>query len=115
MNDNKLVTGSSDIINARLSKNGNVDKRKTDDIDYKNFRLLQRYVYRTIKQIGQEIYNGRIDINPYNKIKGNACEYCKYKSICDFNPKYQNNKYRYILPVSKDDVYSELENQEKGL
>lgn len=81
--DKTLETGESKIIPAKINKDETLGK-KTSNITKEQFEYLQNETNKIIKQISEEILNGKIDIKPYynNKTKKNACEYCLYKSIC---------------------------------
>ena len=48
---------------------------------------------KIIKQISTEILDGNINIEPYYSIKNKKtpCEYCSYKSICQFSQTTKNN------------------------
>ena len=58
---------------------------------------------KIIKKISTEILEGNIAIEPYynNQTKKTPCEYCIYKTICQFNQTTKNN-YRYISNNSKE-------------
>ena len=84
--DKTLDSGSSNIIPAYIDKEGNLSK-KSNAITKSGFENLQKYMNKILKQISEEILTGNISIKPYYKIKQGKtpCEYCKYKSICNFN------------------------------
>ena len=94
--DNKLQTGSSDIIPVYISKDGTLSEKKSSIISKENFDILQKQVKETIKEISKEILKGKIDIKPYNYNKKTGCDYCKYKTICMFNTNIKGNEYNYI-------------------
>jgi len=80
--DTKLDSGSSDIIPVYINNEGEISEKKSSTINKEGFDELQKQVREVVKEISKEILKGKIDIKPYNKKKYNACEYCKYKSIC---------------------------------
>ena len=104
MNDNTLKTGSSKIVPAALTSSGTINEKWTSGVDMEEFKTLQEYIYKTITEISKKILNGNIDLKPYNKKGKTQCEYCEYKSVCGFNPKYNNNCYNYIDQKSKDEI-----------
>ena len=75
---------------------------------------MQKYIYKTIKDISKEILSGKIDLKPYNKQGRTPCEYCEYKSICGFTPRLKNNTYNYIGKKSKDEILMKMRNETKG-
>jgi len=94
--DNKLQTGSSDIIPVYISKDGELSEKKSSVISKENFDNLQIQVKETIKEISKEILRGKVDIKPYSYNKKTGCDYCKYKTICMFNTNIKGNEYNYI-------------------
>lgn len=104
MNDKTLKTGSSKLVPAALTASGTVNEKWTNGVKSEEFKILQDYIYKTIKDISKEILSGKIDLKPYYKKGKTPCEYCNYKAICGFNPRQNNNKYNYINQKSKDDI-----------
>ena len=99
MMDTSLNEGASNIVPVALKKDGEINESKSNSIKEDEFERLQEKVRETIKQIGNEILSGKIDIKPYNYNKHTGCDYCEYKSICNFNPNLKNNTYNYIRKV----------------
>ena len=99
MMDTSLKEGASNIIPVTLKKDGEINESKSNSIKEEEFEKLQDNVRKTIKQIGNEILSGKIDIKPYNYKKHTGCDYCEYKSICNFNPNLKDNTYNYIRKV----------------
>lgn len=104
MHDNTLNTGTSKIIPAALTSSGSVYESRTNGVNKEEFRVLQDYIYKTIKQISKEILSGKIDLKPYNKKGKTPCDYCSYKAICGFDTRICGNSYNYIDKKSKDDI-----------
>lgn len=108
MMDNKLINGSSDMVPAYISKDGNLSSSKSSIISREDFTNLQKTINKLIKKISKEILSGNINITPtYNKkTKKSACEFCSYKTICNFNP--NKNCYSYIDNKSKEQILEEI-------
>lgn len=111
MNDNTLKTGSSKLVPAALTASGDINEKWTNGVNKEEFKILQDYIYKTIKDIGKEILSGKIDLKPYNKKGKTPCEYCKYKAICGFNTKQNNNKYNYIDQKQKDEILLKMKKE----
>ena len=107
--DKTLETGNSNIIPAYINKDGNLSN-KASTITREQFENLQKYTNKIIKQIAGSILSGNIDVKPYYKIKQGKtpCEYCKYKSICNFNTGICKKEYNYIGNESKDYILDNL-------
>ena len=69
------------------------------------------------KQISTKILTGNIETKPYYKIKGGKtpCEYCKYKSICNFNNGICKNSYYYVGNLNKEAILSNISDEEKQI
>ena len=112
MQDRNLKPGkTSNLIPAALLKSGEIYENRTSCIDKEQFRILQDYIYKTIKEISKEILKGNINIKPYNKKGKTPCENCSYKSICGFDDKIQRNCYNYIDIKTKDDIIRKIKNE----
>lgn len=108
MNDNTLKTGTSKLVPAGITASGTVNEKFTNGVDKEEFKILQDYIDKTIKDIAKEILSGKIDLKPYNKSGKTPCEYCEYKSICNFNVRQKGNEYRYIDKKTKDDIIRKM-------
>ena len=111
MNDNSLKTGTSKLVPAAISKSGEIIEKWTNGVKQEEFELLQKYIYKTIKDISLEIFNGNIDLRPYNKDGKTPCEYCEYKSICAFDSRKKENRYNYINKYSKDEIIQKMKKE----
>ncbi len=92
--DKDLEKGASNIIPAYIDSKGDISRGKSSVASIEEFNKLQESTMETIKKIAKEIFKGNIEIKPYYKNKKTGCDYCNYKSICQFNS--TNNKYNYI-------------------
>ena len=108
MNDKELKSGSSKLVPAAITSSGTVNEKWTSGVSKEDFKVLQDYIYKTIKDISKEIFSGKIDLKPYYKKGKTPCSYCEYKSICGFNPKIADNKYNYIPEKSKDEIIEKM-------
>ncbi len=104
MMDKNLDKGASNIIPAYIDKDNNLSNTRSNCVNKEQFKYLQRYTNKLIKEIANEILSGNIDIRPtYNrKKKKTPCEYCEYKSICNFDT--TKNEYNYVPDLDKEVV-----------
>ncbi len=109
LHDKNLDTGTSTLIPATINTSGGISESKTNGVDKQEFKILQDYIYKTIKQISKEILSGNIALKPYNKKGKTPCEYCSYRSICGFNPRFGGNCYNYVEKMSKDDIIRKMQ------
>ena len=109
MMDTKLEKGYSNLVPVYIGKEGHISQNLSNAIDEYDFANLQKKVRKIIKEISNEILNGDISIKPYyNKDKKTPCEYCNYKTICNFNTKQKGNNYNYIKYIEKSEILEEI-------
>ncbi|MBR3325027.1 MAG: PD-(D/E)XK nuclease family protein [Clostridia bacterium] len=108
--DTSLESGKSNKIPVTLNKNGEISFSKSRTLTRSEFENLQRYTNKIIREISKQILRGDISLTPYytQKEKSTPCQYCAYKSICQFNSKFKNNDYRYIPNDKKEEVLKKI-------
>lgn len=81
------------------------------------FAIMMDYVQDKAKKIGREILKGNTSVNPFERQKENACEYCPYKEVCGFDEKLQGYGYRRLENYKSDELWplmkEEMERREK--
>lgn len=112
MMDKKLDSGASNIIPAYIDKEGNLSK-KSNAVTKEQFEDLQKYTTKIIKEISEEILSGNINLEPYynTKNKKTPCEYCEYKTICQFKAGTYGNNYNYIGKKEKQEMLDEIKSR----
>lgn len=108
--DSTLDTGKSNIVPVTLNSSGQINYSKSSTVTKGEFEKLLNYSDSIIKKIAKEILEGKIDIRPYYsaKEKSTPCRFCNYRSICEFNPKFKGNNYRYVPNKKKQDILDEI-------
>lgn len=90
--DPDFENGSA-FLPVSMNKSGEI--KITQSVATMNqFNVLIKYVKASLKQIGDAISGGKIDINPYVSSSVDVCSYCAYKSVCKFDPNKKGNSYR---------------------
>ena len=105
--DNSFDGVSSNKIPVEIDKKTNEIKEKPNIVTREEFENLQKYANKIIKKIAKEILSGNIELKPYYSDKSMSktpCSYCEFKSICQFNPKFKNNNYRFIPNMEKEKI-----------
>lgn len=108
MMDKSLETGYSSLVPVYVGKDDKISEKSSSTATKEQFEILQKYIIRTIKDISKEILSGNIDIKPYYKNKKTPCEYCEYKSICQFDKNKFGNEYSYIQELKKEEIWDRL-------
>src|SRR5690606_37554146 len=104
--DKSLESGSSNIINASINKDGSLSSRsKANTANPDEFKVLRKYVRNMYKKSGEKIMSGTVDINPYRLGNRTPCQFCAFKSVCQIDPSFENNQYRPIIRQSSADIF----------
>ncbi len=75
-----------------------------------NFKLMDVYLEKMLKNICTDMVNGDISINPYKKSGKSPCDYCKYMSVCRFDSSSETNSYNYLESIDKpEDIWTKME------
>ncbi|MGN0292377.1 MAG: PD-(D/E)XK nuclease family protein [Lachnospiraceae bacterium] len=109
---NGMVTRSS----LEESEREAADRKKGSRISVVSdlqFSVLQKHIHNTVRELGQEIMEGRITVDPYVKGQTSACTWCSYQSICGFDRKRRGYGYRNLASMSKDEVWKRLMEDEE--
>ena len=83
----KIITTKSGTISPKYSSNGLFDEN--------DIKLLYNFAENKLKEISEDILNGKINIKPFMSGKKTACDYCDFKGFCGFDvkQKYYNECY----------------------
>lgn len=84
-------TVRSKMLPVAFNKDGSLSKA-SKALTTEQFEYLEQFVREKTGQLGCEIMDGKIAVNPYASGQKTACDYCAYRGICGFSPK--ENAYR---------------------
>ncbi len=76
----------SKILPISYNKDGSLSKT-SKAVSTEEFEKLEHFVKQKCENLGTEIMEGKIPVNPYSAGKKTACDYCAYHGICGFSPK----------------------------
>lgn len=112
LHDKNLESGYSNLVPAYISKKtGEISEGNSNCVNKEQFKDLQDYMYKVIKQISNEILSGKIELKPFYKNKRTPCSYCDYRSICNFNNGACQNKYNFIEEKSKQEIFEKIKQE----
>jgi ATP-dependent helicase/nuclease subunit B len=107
------ISNQSHIIPAAIKKDGAFSKNSSV-ASKEEFKAIREHVHDRIKNIGQQMTEGLIDISPYKLKDKTPCTYCSYKSVCQFDQALEDNNFR-VLKAEKDEVVLRKIREERGL
>lgn len=83
-------------------------KKSSKAISQEEFQQMGDYTNKKIKEIGEKIVGGVIDVEPYKAEKSTGCDYCKYKKICRFDSNIEGFKYREIKELNREEAMEKM-------
>ena len=105
---------ASRFIQMKLDKDGNFDKNTMKIMrSQAEFDLIMEHIEHILTATGEKILDGAIDIAPCQYNDRSACDYCKFKPLCGFDPKQDGYRYRKLDNLKDDAVISTIEEQIK--
>lgn len=104
------IDGPSLIIPATLNK-GDVLGKNTSGATREQFIQLREHVKKLMVAICEEMMRGNVAISPYKKNKSTPCDYCGFRSICQFDAAMRDNRYRLLQDRSDDEIWHLIEQE----
>lgn len=105
---------SSIVVPIGLTKDSKFNSRISNVIEDEKMNVLKKFVPRKLAQAGNEIYAGNTAIKPYRLGSKQACTFCEYKSICQFDPSDHSNAYNELKSLNKEEVFEKLKQVVNG-
>lgn len=106
----KDFTDKSKILPVARKKDGSFTKTSTV-LSHEDFEVVSDFVTQKIKEIGTDILNGDISLNPYEQSKQNACTYCSYHNVCGFDKRLGGSLVRELDELSQDEAMEKIRQQ----
>lgn len=76
--------------------------------DQEQFAAIMDYVNYKARNIGQEILNGNVEVNPFVYQKESACDYCPYRNVCGFDEKIPGYSYRRLGSCKPEEIWEKM-------
>lgn len=120
---NGLVLADMDVVTAMekdnkgefipsisINKDGSYSKKLTSFASKEEFELIFSYIEKIIKNTGDSISSGNIEVNPVDGRESAACDYCDYKAVCGIE-----NKTVFKVPSLKNyEVFNKMKEAEEN-
>ena len=106
----KDIEGYSLVIPAAFKQNGDFTA-SSSVVTEEEFDILRQYVNKKMKELCEEMLSGEIKIEPSKNANTPYCDYCDYSSICQFDTKLKDNRYKVILKKSQDKIMEKIKNE----
>ncbi|MGG0658260.1 helicase-exonuclease AddAB subunit AddB [Rummeliibacillus pycnus] len=113
--DDQLADGGgySQVVPIYMKKDGSTSPNISSVIAPNDMQSLRNFVRNKHKNAGEEILTGCTDISPFKMNQRTACEFCSFKSVCQFDTTDTDQHYRQ-LPIEKSGEIIEKIRKEAG-
>ncbi|WP_416145050.1 hypothetical protein [Planococcus koreensis] len=101
------IDGYSNVIPVRLNKSGEISTSQSKTVVKEDMQAIRRFVRGKHQAAGNGILEGDTQITPYKVKEQTPCQFCSYRSVCQFDPADPDQHYR-KLPVLNTDKAIEL-------
>lgn len=99
---------SSNVVKLNFNAKGEL-KKDQNIADENQFQQIIAYAKKKAAAMSKEIDEGMISLNPYQKSTRTPCDYCDYRSVCEFDVKLPGNKYRQLPKLDRTEVWKIME------
>lgn len=101
------LNGKSDVIPIEYKKDGSFTAASSV-MGEESLGNIAQFVTKKITDIGREIVNGSLEVNPYEMNGKAACTYCAYQSVCGFDTRIAGFQTRKLEAISKEEAYERI-------
>ena len=81
--------------------------------DTKRFGALKSHVRRKVREAGEAILSGSLEVSPLKDGNREACTYCPYRPVCRFDRK-SGYHYRRAAKMKPQEAFAEIEAEENA-
>lgn len=105
---NKMESGvKGEILPAKAKKDGTLGSGASVASEAQ-FRQLIEYMHDLIRGLGKDMLAGKISAKPCKLKEKDACAFCKYHTICQFDTTNKDNTYEQLSPLGNKEIWEEL-------
>ena len=103
--------GASDVIKVKLKNTGEFTK-DSKVIDLAHFNALMVWTEKNIQAIGNALLQGEINAYPCRSGAFVSCDFCNYGALCQFDTRFEDNRYKVLKPMDDEAVLKAIETEE---
>lgn len=109
----RYMQDKSDVIPVEKKKDGSFSARSSV-MSGEELRIVSDYVNRKVKEIGSDILEGKIALNPYEMGSNDACTYCAYRKVCGFDGRVPGYEKRGLEDLDKTEILKRMQDRRYG-
>jgi ATP-dependent helicase/nuclease subunit B len=99
-------TGAADQFNYRRNNDGSLRKGSVEAMPRVEFEKLLDGVEAQLREMGERIFSGAAQVDPYRKGKQTPCEFCDYQAVCRIDK--WTHQYRVLRAAAKQELSSNM-------
>ncbi|WKA49980.1 helicase-exonuclease AddAB subunit AddB [Planococcus liqunii] len=96
------IEGYSNVIPVRMNKKGEISTSQSRTVQKGDMEMIRHFVRNKHQKAGNGILDGDTEITPYKVKEDTPCQFCSYRSICQFDPSDPEQTYRKLPDLSAD-------------
>ncbi len=106
--DSTTASGWSPFYNFYIGKEDGqyANYGKSSILKPEDFEVVLKFTEEKIVHIAEQIFSGKIDVNPYRLSGKSPCENCDYKPVCRFD--WQINDYSLLSATGKQQALEKI-------
>lgn len=101
------AVAKSDVIPVEYKKDGSFSARSSV-LSGEELQEISRFVGRKVRQLGREILDGNIALNPYESGAESACTYCSFQGVCGFDDGMPGCMPRRLKEMDKEEAMAHI-------
>ncbi len=91
------------VVPVEKKKDGSFSAR-SQVMNGEELELVSRYVSRKVADLGRQILDGKISLDPYESGSKEACTYCAYRKVCGFHSGLPGCNKRQLQELSEEEI-----------
>lgn len=104
---------ASSVIPVKYTKSHTIDSRSKVATEAQ-FADLEAYITQKAVKMNEEIQDGCIEKNPYQRGSLTPCNYCAYKEACSFDTRFPGFSYRQLKPMKPEELWERMQEGGEG-
>ena len=101
------AVAKSDVIPVEYKKDGSLSARSSV-LSGEELQEISSFVGRKVRQLGREILDGNIALNPYESGAESACTYCSFQGVCGFDGGMPGCGTRRLKEMDKEEAMARI-------
>ncbi len=109
----KHFADKSAVIPVERKKDGSFSAN-SGTVGGEEYEIISRFVSHKIRQFGKGILAGDISVNPCRQGTQEACAYCAYKDVCEFEEKVPGYQVRELPSLPREELLERMKEEIKA-